>query len=169
ELQQTGSVNAIAMNANGTLLATGSTENNIVLWNVSGDEFTQYKNSLQLNGETRSLAFSPDSRWLAGGGFSGFAYLWDVESAEEFVRIPHGGNPVTSVSFSLDGTRLFTVSRKVVRIWDVASLPKTPKDKLISTACSHLVENLSQDDWTVYFVDEEYQVICPNLPTPNEK
>lgn len=167
ELVQPGEINVIAMNSTGTLLATGSTENNVFLWDVSADNKPiQFKSLLQLNGEPRSLAFSPDGRWLAGGGFTGFAYLWEIETAEELVRIPHGANPVTSVSFSLDGIQLLTVSRKVVRIWDISSLPQIPKDELIPTACSHLVENLSQDDWTVYFGDENYQTICPNLPLP---
>ena len=165
ELKQTGDINTIAINSNGTLLATGSTENNIALWNIASDgTITQQKNLLELNGEPRALAFSPDSNWLAGGGFSGFAYLWDVNSAQEMARIPHGNNAVTSVSFSLDGTQLLTVSRKVVRIWDISAIPKIPKNDLIATACSHLVENLSHDDWAVYFIDEDYQPICPNLP-----
>ena len=122
------------------------------------------KDLMQLNGEPRALAFSPDGHWLAGGGSSGFAYLWDVDAAQEMVRIPHGANAVTSITFSLDGTQLLTVSRKVVRIWDISAIPQTPKDNLISTACSHLVENLGQADWLTYFKDESYQPICPNFP-----
>ncbi|HKJ39109.1 MAG TPA: hypothetical protein VJ972_10055, partial [Anaerolineales bacterium] len=82
--------------------------------------------------------------------------------------IPHGANSVTSVSFSLDSSQLLTVSRKVVRIWDISAIPKITKDELIATACSHLTENLSQDDWSVYFVDEDYQAICQNLPISEE-
>ncbi|HKJ38244.1 MAG TPA: TIR domain-containing protein [Anaerolineales bacterium] len=170
EIQQTGDINTIAVNSDGTLLATGSTENMITLWNVASDgTLTQYKDLLQLNGIPRALAFSPDNRWLAGGGFSGFAYLWDLDSGQELARIPHGANSVTSVSFSLDSAQLLTVSRKVVRIWDISAIPKIPKDELITTACSHLIENLSQDDWTVYFVGEDYQAICQELSLPEEK
>ncbi|HAV76227.1 MAG TPA: hypothetical protein DCX53_02625 [Anaerolineae bacterium] len=168
ELQQTGDINAIAINSIGNLVATGSHERTIALWNVVDGTFTRYKSLLQLNSEPRALAFSPDSKWLAGGGFGGFAYLWDVSSAEEMSRIPHGNNPVTSVTFSLDGTQLLTVSRKVVRIWDLAAIPLTPKEKLIPNACSHLTENLSYDDWALYFLDEEYQAICPSLPVSEE-
>jgi len=165
ELSQVGDISTLAFNNDGTLLATGSTEGTIILWKVDGNTFTQTGNVLRLNGYARSLSFSPDDRWLAGGGSTGYAYLWDIETSQEMVRIPHG-NPVTSASFSPDGKRLFTVSRKVVRIWDISTIPKIPKDELIETACSHLIENLSQDDWTVYFADEDYQPICSILPIP---
>jgi len=112
------------------------------------------------------LAFSPDNKWLAGGGSTSYAYLWDTNSAQEMARIPHG-NPITSVSFSPDGTQLFTVSRKVVRIWDIYAIPLVSKDELISHACSYLVTNLSMEDWTNYFANEEYRPICPDLPQGN--
>ena len=167
ELPQTGDIKSIVVNPDGTYLATGSTENAITLWNITDDgTITLYK-QLELNSEPLSLKFSPDSSMLAGGGFAGFAYLWDVNSAQELARIPHGANSVTSVTFSLDGTQLLTVSRKVVRIWDIAAIPKIPKANLVPIACSHLIENLGKDDWTTYFGnDEEYQKICPELPIP---
>ena len=165
ELEQLGYINVITINSSGTKMATGSTEQTVALWDIDSDgEVTQYKDLMQLNGEPRALAFSPDGHWLAGGRSSGFAYLWDVDAAQEMARIPHGANSVTSVTFSLDGTQLLTVSRKVVRIWDISAIPLTPKDKLISTACSHLVENLGWADWFTYFADESYQPICTNFP-----
>jgi len=165
ELNQVGDISSLAFNNDGTLLATGSTEGTVILWKVDGNTFTLTGNILRLNGYARSLSFSPDNKWLAGGGSTGYAYLWDIETSQELIRIPHG-SPVTSASFSPDGKNLYTVSRKVVRIWDISSLPQIPKDKLIAAACSHLIENLSQDDWKVYFADEGYQTICPNLPLP---
>ena len=165
ELSQLGDINSIAINSDGTLIATGSTENTVALWTINSDgDIMQHSGLLELNSEPRSLAFSPNDRLLAGGGFAGFAYIWDVDSEQEIARIPHGANSVTSVTFSLDSTQLLTVSRKVVRIWDISTIPKVPKEEMIPIACSHLVENLSQDDWALYFEDEEYQVICPELP-----
>jgi WD40 repeat protein len=108
------------------------------------------------------LAFSPDNMTLAGGSF-GYAYLWDTATAQEFARIPHGSNPVTSVSFTNDGKQLLTVSRKVVRIWDISAIPHVSKEQLIDYACSHITSNLSQDEWTNYFGDTKYHPTCPNL------
>ena len=118
-----------------------------------------------MNGAPRALAFSSDNQWLAGGGSTSYAYLWDTKTVQEMARVAHG-NPVTSVSFSPDGTQLLTVSRKVVRIWDINSIRLVPKEDLIPFACSHLVSNLSQEMWTNFFGEEEYRPICPNLPEP---
>lgn len=162
DLAQAGEIVSAVFSEDGQWLATGSTEGTVALWSVDGNSVSQ-KSILQLNGFPRALAFSPDNQWLAGGGSIGFAYLWDVSTMQEMTRIPHG-NPVTSVSFSTDGTQLFTVSRKVVRIWDVSTLPKVTREQLISSACSHLVKNLSMEDWSTNFGEEEYRLLCPNLP-----
>ena len=163
DLQQAGDIEAMAFSQDGTYLATGSSEATVILWKVDGTNFTQVGNMLRLDGAPQSLAFSLDNKRLAGGGSSGFAYLWDTATIQETTRIPHG-NPVTSVSFSTDGTQLITVSRKVVRIWDVSTLPKITEDELISSACNHLVINLSIEDWTANFGEEAYRPLCPNLP-----
>jgi len=38
-----------------------------------------------------------------------------------------------------------------------------PKDQLIQTACSHLLANLSRNDWNIYFANDEYHPTCPDL------
>ncbi len=134
-----------------------------MLWKVEGTSFTQAGEPFQLNGKPQALAFSPDSKLLAGGSFSGFVNLWEVATVHEVARIPHG-EPVTGVSFSLDGSQLFTVSRKVVRVWNISAIPRIPQEQLIPSACSHLVNNLSRDTWTSLFGNEEYRLICPSLP-----
>ncbi len=63
---------------------------------------------------------------------------------QELARIPHG-NAVTSVSFSPDGAQLYTVSRKVVRAWDLSAIPLLPKDRLIEIACSYLTSMSDQE------------------------
>lgn len=163
ELPQAGDIQALAFSADGQRLASGSTAGTIMLWHVEGTSFTPDGDPLRLNGDPQTLAFSPDGKWLAGGSTSGFAYLWDTATVEEMARIPHT-DPVTSVSFSLDGSQLFTVARKVVRIWDVNTIPLVPNEELIPFACSHLISNLSRELWAGFFGEEEYKLICPNLP-----
>lgn len=163
ELQQAGDINSIAVSSDGKLLATGSSEGTVILWKFDGITFTQTGNPLRLNGFPRSLAFSPDNKWLAGGGSTSNAYLWDTNTVQEMARIPHG-NPVTGVVFSPDGKQLFTVSRKVVRMWDLSIIHFVTKNELILDACTHLKANFSADDWANYFSDEEYRLTCPALP-----
>lgn len=162
DLSQMGDIVSVAFSSDGKLIATGSTENTVILWKIEGSTFDQAGNALHLNGKPQALVFSPDDKWLVGGSASGFANLWDVATVQELARIPHG-DPVTGVSFSLDGSQLFTVSRKVVRIWDVSTIPLIPREQLVSSACSHLVKNLDQDEWANLFGSETYRLICPNL------
>jgi WD40 repeat protein len=161
-LSQAGDISTLAFSQDGTLLASGSSEGTVNLWQVEGTSLTP-TGLFHLNGFPRFLVFSPDNEWLAGGGSTSYAYLWDINTMQEIARIPHG-NPVTSVSFSQDGTQLFTVARKVVRIWAISAIPFLPKDELIQQACSRLITNLSLEDWSNYFGDEPYRPICPDLP-----
>lgn len=166
ELPQTGDIQALAFSVDGKWLASGSSDGTINLWKVQGNSFTSAGSPLRLNGIPQILAFSPDNKWLAGGSTSGFAYLWDTTTVQEMARIPHT-DPVTGVSFSLDGLQLFTVARKVVRIWDINSVQLVPKEELIPFACSHLISNLSKDLWAGFFGSEQYRILCPDLPEAN--
>lgn len=166
ELSQPGDIPRLAFSQDGKWLASASSKGAIYLWDAQDRLFTQHGNRLQTGGIPQTLAFGPGNQWLASGGTSGYAYLWDIATTQEMARIPHY-DVVTGASFSLDGSQLYTVSRKVVRIWDVASIRLVPKDQLIPFACSHLISNLSQDMWTNFFEDETYRPLCPDLPIPN--
>jgi len=163
ELAQTGDIISIVFSKDGQWLATGSADGTVILWQVAGASFKPIGEPLPLDGKPQILAFRPDGKWLAGGSSSGFAYLWNTASAQEVARIPHSVS-VTGVSFSPEGSQLFTVSRKVVRIWDAAAIPLVPTDPLIPAACSHLITNLSRDNWANLFLNETYRLICPSLP-----
>jgi hypothetical protein len=51
-----------------------------------------------------------------------------------------------------------------VLLWDVPSIPLVMRDKLPGTACSRLITNFDKNKWKLLFFDEEYRLICPNLP-----
>ncbi len=159
-LLQAGDINAVAYSHDGTLLATASSEGTIRIWDATENYSEQ--SLLRMNGQALTLTFSPDDRWLAAGGTSTFAYLWDISLGEEVSRLPHS-EAVSSVSFSEDGKLLATVSRKVVQFWDIPALPLVPRSELIEVACSHLTANISESEWNVIFPGEDYRIICPDL------
>ena len=163
ELPQPGDLDILTFSQDGRWFASGSSEGTIHFWKVEGNIFTQASDPIQLNDKPLFLAFSPDNRWLAGGGSSGFAYLWDTATGQEMNRIPNN-DQVTSVAFSPDSPLLLTVSRKVVRIWNITSLPLVSTNDLIPFACSHLTSNLSKDEWSAILGNEEYSLTCKDLP-----
>ena len=149
--------------SDGAWVATGDNLGVINLWNAQDFSLQQPVRTLLLNSRVLNLVFSPDRRWLAVGSSDGYAQIFDTATGNEIVRLPHNGE-VTGLAFSADGKQLFTVSRKVIQVWDVSKLILTPIDQLIETACSRLVANFSQTEWQTLFETEPYHPICPNLP-----
>ncbi|MDO9301524.1 MAG: TIR domain-containing protein [Anaerolineales bacterium] len=162
-LEQVGGIKAVQYIKDGKLLATGSSEATVYLWNVEDGSFNRAENILVVNGEILSLELSPDDKQLAVGDTTGYVYLFDLALNQEVARLPHV-DKVTSVSFSPDGSQLASVARKTVLLWDVPSIPLIMRDKLMETACSRLITNFDRNKWKLLFFEEEYRLICPNLP-----
>src|SRR6516165_5294221 len=67
------------------------------------------------------VAFSPDSKLLAGGLLSGDVLVWNAGSGEEVLQLcGHRGFP-RALSFSSDGKLLATADEIHVRVWDTAT------------------------------------------------
>ena len=65
-----------------------------------------------------SVAFSPDGKTLAGGGWNGTVRLWELGSGQERTTFRHT-QAVLSVAFSPDGTTLASGGDHTIRLWDV--------------------------------------------------
>jgi WD40 repeat protein len=67
-----------------------------------------------------TLAFSPDSKTLAGGSEDGTITLWDVATGKELVTLKGHTGTVSSLGFSADCRMLVSGSEdKTIKLWDV--------------------------------------------------
>jgi WD40 repeat protein len=100
-----GVVTCLAFDPTGKILASGSADRTIILWDVPGFQ----PRPVVLSGHTggiRAIAFSPDGSRLASGGADGSLRTWDVARGVQVDVRPAAqpvGNPINSLAYSPDG------------------------------------------------------------------
>ena len=134
-------VRATAFSPDGTLLATGHNNGSIILWdiadlhNVNGpvDLVGLRKHSPKpilnkfVSAAVRSIAFSPDGKYLAVSSKDGTIKMWDVVNERDVGPPFYGEKDPANICFSPDSTLLASGnSYGRVGIWDVAQ--KAPLD-----------------------------------------
>ena len=99
------------------LLASGSDDNTIKLWNRQGECLK----TLQAHEAwVYSVTFSPEAEILASGSRDNTVKLWDLRTGECLYTLVGHQNRVKSVAFHPNGTILASASDdKTIKIWDV--------------------------------------------------
>ena len=116
-----GRVYCLAFSPDGTILATGSLDRTVKLWDIpAGRERSVLRDD---SGVILGIAFAPDGRTLAWATTdpAGAIALWDVKT-ERLQRTLRGHAPrVQAIAYSPDGRTLASGGTDgTVKLWDVA-------------------------------------------------
>jgi len=153
---------SIAYSPNGLMLASGSWDSKLRLWDVDSGKLI-----VTMEGHEDSIysvQFSPGGQLLATSSGDGTVKIWDV-NRKKFVREMQGHKgAVTSIDFSSDGLLLISGGTdKTVRIWNVDN------GEQLNSFTEHqgviYDVKFSPDDLTAASVSEDKSIILRNIST----
>jgi len=132
-------INAIAVNADGSLLAAGTAENRIELFQLNAGMPDARRTLTGHTGEIFTLAFSRDGR-LASAGLDETLRIWDPKTGSEIRTLTGVPGEVNGIDFSSDSRFIASAnSDGSIVIWDTQA----------AVVAAVVVSNPGSDDWLV--------------------
>ncbi|HNF36067.1 MAG TPA: TIR domain-containing protein [Anaerolineales bacterium] len=161
-IESPGDHQLLAFSADGSLLAANNTSGQVYIWQKQAGGFDLLQNIP--SEQAASMIFNPKGDRLLIGALNN-VFVLDPFTGGEITRIRHK-DTVNSMSYSVDGVTLATSSFKAIQFWDMQKMSQLQGDDLIKAACNRLTQNFDTAQWTTFFGEEPYQVLCENLPVP---
>lgn len=129
-----GSIVALAFSPTGKILAAGSSNGDLRLWNASNGSLILRLPQVYLH--TTAVKFSPEGKYLISAGIrrgnsgdSEFDFtVWEVASGVALRRTLGHSAPINALAFSPDGKLFVSGCEKgIIRIWKTAEILPHPK------------------------------------------
>jgi WD40 repeat protein len=131
---------AVAFTPDWRTLALGDLEGSVSVWEVGTRRLLRRLipqpalAAARLNEEQSiiALAFSPDGKYLAMGGWNAHVYIWDWETGQQIQHLVRPERKIIRLTFLPEGTALAALAlpagtrKKVVRVWDLATGQELP-------------------------------------------
>ena len=158
-LGDSGGIRAVAISPDNRILAAGSEDGLVRLYDISNAKAPVFLSSLTDHTDgVFGVVFSPDGHTLASGSADDTVRLWDVTDSRHPALLAaltgHTGN-VRGVVFSPDGHTLASGSNdRTVRLWD------TNPDEAAKNICSLIITHLTRAQWQQYIPDLPYKRPC---------
>ena len=162
-----GAVFGVAFSPDGKRFAASGTDHSVhLIETLSGQEIMTFfpgKDGVE------SVAFSPDGTRLAAAVAGiGNIRIWDAPRKHETTILSDHTDTVTSVTFSLDGLRIYSESENEKRVWNVATRETLPDamwepPEVVTHTCPDHRWFVTTEANHVVLVDLEYK------HTPDEK
>ncbi len=115
-------VQALAVNATGTLAVSGGGEGKLVWWDLQPEIPTPIRTVQSHAGNVRAVSLSPDGTRLISGGYDRLIHLWDVATGQQLRSWSKHEMNVYSVQSLSDGRRFLSGDLNgVVYLWDIDS------------------------------------------------
>jgi WD40 repeat protein len=113
-------VYSIAFSPDGSLIASGSFDSMVRIWNiVTGEKESELESNTEC---VNSLAFSPDSSRIVSGSYDQTVRIWNIAKGEQEALLEGHTDGVMSVAFSHKGHFIVSGSKdKTVRVWNTTT------------------------------------------------
>ena len=127
---------SLAFSPDGKMLASGAGEpsertgggphqeypSEVKLWDLTGETPRERASLRGLAWEIRAVAFSPDGKTVAAGGFGQDVKVWDAETGEVLADLVASCDFVSTLAFSGDGASLAAGGQyQSITVWDTGT------------------------------------------------
>ncbi len=130
--EHTGTVRSIAYSPDGDILASGTGDGKIYLWDAHIGKLQHILTGNEADIEIGSIVYSSDGRTLVSGSYDGTISLWDVQTNQLLKTFIGHKSSVRSLAFSRDSHVLVSGSYdETISLWN----PHT--GKLLHTLTGH--------------------------------